>query len=98
MQVLELLGENANWSSRLHPAYPFIQAEVIYQARAEMAVQPRDVLARRLRLEVLDWVATKEVTPLVAQPLGQELGRSAEQVQTMASAYIALISTFQAKI
>ena len=98
MQVLELLGKNAAWKTRLHPDYPFIQAEVIYQARAEMAVHPRDVLARRLRLEVLDWVATKEVTPLVAQLLGQELGWSAEQVQNAASAYQGLIATFQSKV
>ena len=63
-----------------------------------MAVQPRDVLARRLRLEVLDWVITKEVTPLVAQLLGRELGWTAGQVQNLAKEYIDLVAGFQAKI
>lgn len=98
IQVLELLSENAEWSSRLHPAYPFIQAEVIYQARAEMAVHPRDVLARRLRLEVLDWEATKEVTPQVAQLLGRELDWTEVQVQDVAKEYMDLVAGFQARI
>ena len=98
IQVLELLSENADWGSRLHPAYPFIQAEVIYQARSEMAVQPRDVLARRLRLEVLDWAATQEVTPLVAKLLGRELGWTAGQVQDVAKEYMDLVAGFQARI
>ena len=63
-----------------------------------MAVKPRDVLARRLRLEVLDWAATKEVTPQVAQLLGQELGWTEGQVQNVAKEYVDLVAGFQAKI
>lgn len=98
VQVLELLKENPHWRGRLHLNYPFIQAEVIYQIREEMALLPRDVLARRLRLEVLDWAATLEVIPLVSQLLGQELQWTTEQVQAASVGYQQQINEFKAKI
>lgn len=98
LQVLELLKENPPWRGRLHPNYPFIQAEVIYQIREEMALLPRDILARRLRLEVLDWAATLEVIPLVSQLLGQELQWTTEQVQAASVGYQQQINEFKAKI
>lgn len=98
VKVLELLKENPNWLTRLHPNYPFIQAEVIYQIREEMALLPRDILARRLRLEVLDWEASLEVIPLVCQLLGQELQWTEAQIQATALAYQQKINEFQAKV
>ena len=96
--ILALLDENNTWRTRLHPDYPFIQAEVIYQIREEMAVKPRDVLARRLRLEMLDWQATIQATPMVCELLGLELQWNDEQVQQASIAYQHLIAGFQAKI
>lgn len=96
--VLGLLKENSNWSALLHPDYPYIQAEVIYQIREEMAANPRDVLARRLRLEMLDWKATLEAIPTVCQLLAQEGNWTEAQTEQATSNYQALISAFQAKI
>lgn len=96
--VLELLKEGSNWSALLHPDYPYIQAEVIYQIREEMAANPRDVLARRLRLEMLDWKATLEAIPTVCQLLAQEGNWTEAQTEQATSNYQALISAFQAKI
>lgn len=97
LRVLELLKENPNWLARLHPNYPFIQAEVVYQIREEMALSPRDILARRLRLEVLDWAATLEVIPVVCQLLGQELHWTEVQIQATTLAYQQKINEFQTK-
>ena len=96
--VLSLLKENSNWTALLHPDYPYIQAEDIYQIREEMAANPRDVLARRLRLEMLDWKATLEAIPVVCPLLAQELNWTEIQTEQAASTYQALISAFQAKI
>lgn len=98
VQVLELLKEKPNWRGRLHPNYPFIQAEVVYQIREEMALLPRDILARRLRLEVLDWEATQETIPTVCQLLAHELKWTEEQVQAASIAYQQKITEFQAKV
>lgn len=98
LRVLELLEENPSWLARLHPNYPFIQAEVVYQIREEMALSPRDILARRLRLEVLDWEATLESIPTVCQLLGLELNWAETQVQTTSTNYQQKIAEFRSKV
>ena len=60
-------------SQRICPAYPFIFSEVIYAVRYEMALSLRDVLARRLRLEILDWEATLTAISRVADLMKKEL-------------------------
>ncbi|MBO0931043.1 glycerol-3-phosphate dehydrogenase/oxidase [Fibrella aquatilis] len=74
--ILTLLVENPAWGTRLAQKHPFIQAEVIYAARTEMALTLPDVLMRRIRLGLIDWQATLEALPLSAQLLARELGWS----------------------
>jgi glycerol-3-phosphate dehydrogenase len=92
--VAALTKENANWTQRLSPKYPYIAAEVIYQVRHEMAMTLRDVLARRMRLEILDWQATIEVIPTVSALMAQELGWSAAEKTQAEEEYLALIRRF----
>lgn len=74
-------------AQRLDPDYPYIQAEVLYQVAEEMARTPRDILARRLRLEILDWQATHRVTPLVAQLMASGLGWTPEETEQYSRTY-----------
>lgn len=62
---------------KLLPGWPFLKAEIAWQIREEMACTPRDILARRLRLEQTDWRATGEALPVVAEIMAAELGWSA---------------------
>jgi glycerol-3-phosphate dehydrogenase len=68
---IEALGAPA----RLHPALPYIEAEVIWAARAEMARTVEDVLARRTRALFLNARAAIAMAPRVAELLARELGR-----------------------
>ncbi|MBO0937174.1 FAD-dependent oxidoreductase [Fibrella sp. HMF5335] len=74
--ILTLLTEKPAWGARLARKHPFIQAEVIYAARTEMALTLPDVLMRRIRLGLIDWQATLEALPVSAQLLASELGWS----------------------
>jgi glycerol-3-phosphate dehydrogenase len=74
-------------AERLDPNYPYIQAEVVYQVEEEMARTPRDVLARRIRLEILDWETTHRITPKVAELMATSLGWNAEETQAYAAEY-----------
>lgn len=74
-QLLALAGENKAWSEKLHPNYEYVQAEVIWAIRHEMARTVEDVLARRVRLLFLDAKAALEAAPLAAKLLAAELGR-----------------------
>lgn len=55
-------------AERLAPGHPFIEAEVVYGARHELACTVRDVLDHRTRLSFLD-----EAAALAAEPRVREL-------------------------
>ena len=78
-KVADLTLSNPLLSSRLVAKYSFIEAEVIYHCQAEMACKIRDVLARRMRLEFLDWQAAAQAAPKVAEIMAQQLGWSSDQ-------------------
>lgn len=68
------------YGHRLAQAWPYLEAEVLYAARYEMAQTPLDVLARRTRLAFLDTAAALAAIPKVAELMGRELGWSADEV------------------
>jgi glycerol-3-phosphate dehydrogenase len=60
------------YSARLAPGYPYLEAEVLWAVREELAQTPMDVLARRLRLAFLDSSAAKKALPKVCELLSSE--------------------------
>jgi len=87
-KILELIKENSDWSSRLHPSYVYIKAEVIWAVRMEMAMQIEDVLARRLRLLFTDVQAAMDVAPEVARLMAIEMKCSREWKEEQTAAFI----------
>ncbi|MDO8365718.1 MAG: FAD-dependent oxidoreductase [Saprospiraceae bacterium] len=81
-------------SDRILPNFPFLKAEIVYAVRAEMALSIRDFLARRIRLEFIDWDAAKLATPVVAKWMGNELAWSAKEQAVQTSAYVTLLDSF----
>ena len=72
--VLRLCLAQPELAAVIHPALPYIQAEVVWAARMEMAQTVEDVLARRTRATILDRSAALDSAPAVASLLGRELG------------------------
>ncbi|XP_064646298.1 glycerol-3-phosphate dehydrogenase, mitochondrial-like isoform X2 [Lineus longissimus] len=60
---------------RLHPEYPYLEAEVIYACR-EYAATAIDIIARRTRLAFLNAHAAEEVLPRIVEIMAKELGWS----------------------
>jgi glycerol-3-phosphate dehydrogenase len=60
--------------AQLHPALPYIAAEVIWGVREEMARTLDDMLSRRTRALFLNARAAIEMAPAVAALMAQELG------------------------
>ncbi|KAJ2451105.1 mitochondrial glycerol-3-phosphate dehydrogenase [Coemansia sp. RSA 2336] len=58
---------------RIHPLYPFIDAEVRYAVQYEYALSSVDVIGRRLRLAFLDAQAAREALPRVIDIMAGEL-------------------------
>jgi len=94
-QVAVLAEAKPELGERILPNYPFIKAEVVYAAKFEMAVDIRDFLARRIRLEFIDWEAAKAAAPAVGKLMGETQGWSEAEQQSKIAAYIRLINDFQ---
>ncbi|MGH2619867.1 MAG: FAD-dependent oxidoreductase [Anaerolineales bacterium] len=65
--------------ARLAPGHPYLEAEVVWAARHELAQAALDVLARRTRLAFLDQAAAEAALPRVVELLAAELGWDAER-------------------
>lgn len=61
------------------PDHPYIEAEVTYACRHEMALTVKDMLTTRIRLAYLNSEAAKQAIPRVADLMAMELGWSKKQ-------------------
>jgi glycerol-3-phosphate dehydrogenase len=72
--IRAIARKDAKLGELLHPALPYIGAEVVWAARQEMARTLDDVLSRRLRALFLNAKAAIEMAPAVAKIMAAELG------------------------
>ncbi|MEM1215151.1 MAG: FAD-dependent oxidoreductase [Bacteroidota bacterium] len=93
--LLTILQENAGYAEPLVAGFPYLKGEVIFAARHEMACTVRDFLARRIRLEILDWDAAQRAAGEVARLLGNELGWPEQAHVSAAEDYIDLLYQFR---
>ncbi|CAI5726287.1 unnamed protein product [Peronospora destructor] len=69
---------------RLHPKYPYLEAEVVFAVRQEYALKATDILGRRMRLAFIDSGVGIEMAPRVVHMMGELLGWSkARRAQEM---------------
>jgi glycerol-3-phosphate dehydrogenase len=74
LAIQDLMRAEPELAEQLHPALPYVAAEVIWAIRVEMARKVEDVLARRLRALFLNAHAADAMAPRVAALMGRELG------------------------
>jgi len=94
VKVADLMREKAVWGQALATGFPFVQAEVVYAVRREMACTLRDFMARRIRLEILDWQVARSATPVVAAIMAEELGWTPERARQEEQDYLRLVQRF----
>jgi glycerol-3-phosphate dehydrogenase len=92
--VLALADENPEWAKKLHPAYNYLQAEVIWAVRHEMARTVEDVLARRVRLLFLDTRAATNSAPRVAALMAAELRKDTQWLDEQVAAFNQLAKAY----
>ena len=85
--LLQLINENPAWTEKLHPAFEYTQAEVIWAVRHEMARTVEDVLARRVRALFLDAQAAIDMASKVAQLMAGELKRDEDWIKNQVAAF-----------
>jgi len=93
--IQEMIRSHPERGRQLHAALPYVEAEVIWAARWEMARTVEDVLSRRTRALLLNARAAATMAPRVAEILAGELGRGGswqrdqvERFTQLASAYL----------
>jgi glycerol-3-phosphate dehydrogenase len=94
-KVEELASSEAGLRAPLHPRLPYLQAEVVWAARVEMARTVEDVLARRTRALLLDSTAAVEAAPRVAEILARELHRDKAWEKQQVEAFRILARVYQ---
>jgi glycerol-3-phosphate dehydrogenase len=94
-KVEELALSEASLGAPLHARLPYLQAEVVWAARVEMARTVEDVLARRTRALLLDSSAAVEAAPRVAEILARELHRDKDWEKQQVEAFRLLARTYQ---
>lgn len=85
--IRALVESDASLGELLHPKLEFLKAEVVWQARHEMARTVEDVLSRRTRALLLDARTSIDAAPVVAEILARETGKDAAWAQSQVTAY-----------
>jgi glycerol-3-phosphate dehydrogenase len=93
-KILALQNEKPEFAEKLHPAFEFTVAEVVWAVREEMAVTVEDVLARRVRALILDARISKEMAPKVAQIIARETGKDEAWEKTQVNEFIELANGY----
>jgi glycerol-3-phosphate dehydrogenase len=78
-EVARLAGEG--YGKRLVPGHPYLEAEVLYGVKHELALTAVDILARRTRLTFLDAPAARKALPKVLDLMGHLLQWDASRRQ-----------------
>jgi len=73
--IRQLIEKDASLGKALDAELPYVEAEVIWAAREEMARSVEDILARRTRALFLSARAALRMAPRVAELLAGEFGR-----------------------
>jgi glycerol-3-phosphate dehydrogenase len=83
------------FAARLHPDLPYIAAEVVWAARAEMARTVEDALARHTRALFLNANAAIAMAEPVARLLAAELGRDEMWIAAQVKDFRALAAQYR---
>ena len=80
LKVIEQGTDNENAMKRLHKDFPFVECEVLYGIRHEMAIKPNDIVCRRVPISFIHTeVTSKDVLPRVVEIMGNEFEWSEER-------------------
>jgi glycerol-3-phosphate dehydrogenase len=95
--IQDLMRSQPELAEQLHPALPYVAAEVLWAVRVEMARKLEDVLARRLRALFLNAHAAVAMAPRVAELMGAELGWDAARQRDETAAFLEMSSAYFCK-
>jgi glycerol-3-phosphate dehydrogenase len=94
-EAIRTLAASPAFAAQLHPQLPYLAAEVVWAAQAEMARTVEDVLARHTRALFLNADAAIAMAEPVAKLLAAELGRDDDWVAAQVAEFRALAQQYR---
>jgi glycerol-3-phosphate dehydrogenase len=92
--IKTIIAENPDFNEKIHPAFPYLNAEVIWAVRNEMARTVEDVLARRMRVLFLNANAAISMAPKVATLMAAELNYDKDWENTQVAKFIEVATLY----
>ncbi|HET9744654.1 MAG TPA: glycerol-3-phosphate dehydrogenase/oxidase [Chitinophagaceae bacterium] len=80
--IHESIKKESSLAELIHPALPYIKAELVWAIKSEMCMTVEDALARRTRALLLDANAAIESASLVANLMAKEMGKDRSWTKT----------------
>jgi glycerol-3-phosphate dehydrogenase len=93
--AIRALAHDPTLAVQLHPALPYIAAEVVWAARSEMARTVEDVLARHTRALFLNAAAADAMAEPVAKLMAKELNHDRAWVDAQLAEFRALAAQYE---
>ncbi len=93
-EIEKMIKSDPKMAEKIHPDYEYTVAEVLWAVREEMARNVDDVLARRVRLLIIDARAAIAVAPKVASVLATELGYDQNWIDNQVKGFISMAENY----
>jgi glycerol-3-phosphate dehydrogenase len=97
-EIQKLIAEDATLGRPLDAELPYVEAEVVWAARSEMARTLEDVLARRTRALFLNAKSAVRMAPRAAELLARELGKDEAWRIGQLDAFATMAQGYQVKV
>ncbi len=81
LAILNIAKEKPEMAEKIHPDYEYTKAQILWAVEEEMALSIEDVLARRLRLLLLDAKAAIAAAPVVAHIMAAALQKDEQWIK-----------------
>jgi len=94
-EVLSTLrAADPSLAAALDPRLPYTLAEIVWAVRKEMCMTVEDALSRRTRALLLDAQAAKDVAPVVAAKMAEELGQDQHWIDAQILSFNTIAGTY----
>lgn len=88
--IRSLTEEDKTLGESIHPAFPFIKAEIIWAVKNEMCITVEDFLSRRTRALLLDARVAMEAAPVVAEIMATQLHKNNDWIQQQINSFTSI--------
>lgn len=85
--IEQLITDDPSLGEKIHHAFPYVTAEILWAVREEMCMTIEDFLARRSRMLFLDAGASIEAAPFVAEVMAAILEHDQSWVRQQTDDY-----------